>query len=169
MLLYSFSDLKEQCAMAIHQTLASIRDERMRKENFERFIKERLAQGVKQVEALNFKLDQVSTKLDDADDQIGMIAQEVLEAKKGKGKGKGKGKSKGKLYETPFPLDETLTEFGASVVRCNPGQIDRDVGDQNKFDAAMMEVSKTKPVWPTADVRTKMGGSFLQTTAASMV
>jgi len=52
---------------------------------------------------------------------------------------------------------ETLKGFDAFVVRCNPGQIDRDGGDQNKFDAAMMEIAKTKPVWPTADVMTKMG------------
>jgi len=50
-----------------------------------------------------------------------------------------------------------IAQFDAVIVRCNPGQINAAGGDQAKFDAAMMEVAKKVPVWPTADVMTKMG------------
>jgi len=52
---------------------------------------------------------------------------------------------------------KVLEEFDAIIVRCNPGQINAAGGDQNKFDASMLELAKKKPVWPTADVMTEMG------------
>eukprot|EP00429_Kryptoperidinium_foliaceum_P064251 CAMPEP_0176063672 /NCGR_PEP_ID=MMETSP0120_2-20121206/31757_1 /TAXON_ID=160619 /ORGANISM="Kryptoperidinium foliaceum, Strain CCMP 1326" /LENGTH=425 /DNA_ID=CAMNT_0017397247 /DNA_START=95 /DNA_END=1372 /DNA_ORIENTATION=+ len=52
---------------------------------------------------------------------------------------------------------QCLKSFDAIIVRCNPGQITAAGGDQGKFDEAMMELSKTKPVWPTPDAMSKMG------------
>merc|ERR1719283_322728 len=41
----------------------------------------------------------------------------------------------------------------AILVRCNPGQIKQDGGDQQKFDNAMRALqAKGKPVWPSPDV-----------------
>jgi hypothetical protein len=52
---------------------------------------------------------------------------------------------------------ECMKQFDAIVVRCNPGQITAAGGDQTKFDADMQALSKSIPVWPTADVMTLMG------------
>jgi len=52
---------------------------------------------------------------------------------------------------------EVVKQFDAIIVRCNPGQITTAGGNQAKFDAAMLEIAKTMPVWPTADVMSKMG------------
>merc|ERR1712060_634503 len=46
----------------------------------------------------------------------------------------------------------------AIIVRCNPGQIKADGGDQGKFDDAMRALQKKKiPVWPSPDVMEFMG------------
>jgi len=46
----------------------------------------------------------------------------------------------------------------AILVRCNPGQIKADGGDQSKFDNSMRELQKKKiPVWPSPDVMEFMG------------
>merc|ERR1712232_1092496 len=46
----------------------------------------------------------------------------------------------------------------AILVRCNPGQIKADGGDQQKFDDAMRALQKKKiPVWPSPDVMEFMG------------
>merc|ERR1711976_761749 len=46
----------------------------------------------------------------------------------------------------------------AILVRCNPGQIKADGGDQGKFDDAMRALQKKgKPVWPSPDVMEFMG------------
>lgn len=45
-----------------------------------------------------------------------------------------------------------LKRFDGVIVRCNPGQINADGGDQNAFDESMLKLSKKIPVWPTADV-----------------
>merc|ERR1712157_201347 len=51
-----------------------------------------------------------------------------------------------------------MKKFDALVVRCNPGQIKADGGDQQKFDDAMRELQKKKiPVWPSPDVMEFMG------------
>jgi hypothetical protein len=52
---------------------------------------------------------------------------------------------------------EVVKQFDAIIVRCNPGQIKASGGDQAAFDASMMKVSESIPVWPTADVMSKMG------------
>jgi len=49
-------------------------------------------------------------------------------------------------------------QFDAIIVRCSPGQIEADGGDQVKFDNSMRELRKTgKQVWPSPDVMEQMG------------
>merc|ERR1712054_70915 len=53
---------------------------------------------------------------------------------------------------------EVMKNFDAIIVRCNPGQIKQDGGDQQKFDDSMREMRKAgKGVWPSPDVMEKMG------------
>ena len=53
---------------------------------------------------------------------------------------------------------ELMKKFDAIIVRCNPGQIKQDGGDQQKFDDSMREMRKLgKQVWPSPDVMEKMG------------
>merc|ERR1719301_8070 len=53
---------------------------------------------------------------------------------------------------------EVMKKFDAIIVRCNPGQIKQDGGDQQKFDDSMREMRKLgKQVWPSPDVMEKMG------------
>merc|ERR1719229_13641 len=48
--------------------------------------------------------------------------------------------------------------FNFIIVRCNPGQIKADGGDQGKFDDGMRELRKLGiQVWPSPDVMEKMG------------
>merc|ERR1719277_1668356 len=51
-----------------------------------------------------------------------------------------------------------MEKMDAILVRCNPGQIKADGGDQQKFDDAMRALQKKgKPVWPSPDVMEFMG------------
>merc|ERR1719223_1463708 len=51
-----------------------------------------------------------------------------------------------------------IKNFNFVIVRCNPGQIKADGGDQGKFDDAMREVRKAGiQVWPSPDVMEFMG------------
>jgi len=53
---------------------------------------------------------------------------------------------------------EVLKQFDALIVRCNPGQIDADGGNQRKFDDAMRVLRKAGvQVWPSPDVMEFMG------------
>merc|ERR1719240_2016118 len=53
---------------------------------------------------------------------------------------------------------EVVKQFAAIIVRCNPGQINADGGDQGKFDNGMREVRKAGiQVWPSPDVMEFMG------------
>jgi len=53
---------------------------------------------------------------------------------------------------------EVCKNFDFLIVRCNPGQIKADGGDQGKFDNAMREMRKLNiQVWPSPDVMEKMG------------
>merc|ERR1719159_1991332 len=53
---------------------------------------------------------------------------------------------------------EVMKNFDAIIVRCNPGQIKQDGGDQQKFDNSMREMRKLGiQVWPSPDVMEKMG------------
>merc|ERR1719238_2350675 len=53
---------------------------------------------------------------------------------------------------------EVMGKFDAIIVRCNPGQIKGDGGDQQKFDDSMRALRKKGiQVWPSPDVMEKMG------------
>ncbi|CAE7307543.1 hace1, partial [Symbiodinium pilosum] len=53
---------------------------------------------------------------------------------------------------------EVCKNFNFIIVRCNPGQIKADGGDQQKFDDGMREMRKAGiQVWPSPDVMEKMG------------
>merc|ERR1719377_281095 len=53
---------------------------------------------------------------------------------------------------------EVAKNFDALIVRCNPGQIKADGGDQGKFDDSMRELRKLGiQVWPSPDVMEFMG------------
>jgi hypothetical protein len=53
---------------------------------------------------------------------------------------------------------QVMANMDAILVRCNPGQIKADGGDQAKFDNAMRDLQKKKiPVWPSPDVMEFMG------------
>jgi len=57
---------------------------------------------------------------------------------------------------------ELCKGFNFIIVRCNPGQIKADGGDQQKFDDGMRELRKAGiQVWPSPDVlpRHRFGGS----------
>jgi len=58
-------------------------------------------------------------------------------------------------HDTFFKVMENMD---AILVRCNPGQIKADGGDQGKFDDAMRALQKKGiPVWPSPDVMEFMG------------
>merc|ERR1712139_138519 len=53
---------------------------------------------------------------------------------------------------------EVMKKFDFIIVRCNPGQIKQDGGDQQKFDDSMRAMRKLGiQVWPSPDVMEKMG------------
>merc|ERR1719297_19973 len=53
---------------------------------------------------------------------------------------------------------QVCESFDALIVRCNPGQIKADGGDQGKFDDGMREMRKQGiQVWPSPDVMEFMG------------
>merc|ERR1712178_378582 len=53
---------------------------------------------------------------------------------------------------------ELVKKFDALIVRCNPGQIKADGGDQQKFYDAMRAIRKLgKQVWPSPDVMEPLG------------
>merc|ERR1719254_427532 len=59
------------------------------------------------------------------------------------------------IHDTFFKV---MSYMDAILVRCNPGQIKADGGDQGKFDDAMRELQKKGvPVWPSPDVMEFMG------------
>ena len=60
---------------------------------------------------------------------------------------------------------ELCKSFDFVIVRCNPGQIKADGGDQQKFDDGMRGLRKMgKEIWPSPDVMEKMGAkdAFVQ-------
>jgi hypothetical protein len=53
---------------------------------------------------------------------------------------------------------EVCAKFDALIVRCNPGQIGQDGGDQKKFDDSVRELQKKGiQAWPSPDVMEFMG------------
>jgi len=64
---------------------------------------------------------------------------------------------------------ELMEKFDAIIVRCNPGQIKADGGDQQKFDDSMRKLrAKGIQVWPSPDVMEKMGAKDALTKVADM-
>jgi len=62
------------------------------------------------------------------------------------------------VHEEHDKFFETVKGFDFIVVRCNPGQIKADGGDQQKFDDGMREMRKLGiQVWPSPDVMELMG------------
>merc|ERR1711988_639766 len=62
------------------------------------------------------------------------------------------------LHEEHDKFFEVMKGFDAIIVRCNPGQIKQDGGDQKKFDDSMRALKKSGiQVWPSPDVMEKMG------------
>merc|ERR1719155_251845 len=60
-----------------------------------------------------------------------------------------------KEHDTFFKVMETMDFL---IVRCNPGQIKADGGDQGKFDDGMRGIRKLGiQVWPSPDVMEFMG------------
>merc|ERR1711870_222537 len=53
---------------------------------------------------------------------------------------------------------QVMEQMDAILVRCNPGQIKADGGEQGKFDDAMRALRQQgKQVWPSPDVMESMG------------
>jgi len=64
---------------------------------------------------------------------------------------------------------KSLEAYDAIIVRCNPGQIKQDGGDQSKFDNSMRELRKMgKGVWPSPDVMEFMGAKDALTNIKDM-
>ena len=64
---------------------------------------------------------------------------------------------------------ELCKSFDFVIVRCNPGQIKADGGDQQKFDDGMRALRKMgKQVWPSPDVMEKMGAKDALCKVATM-
>jgi len=64
---------------------------------------------------------------------------------------------------------KVMAKFDAVKVRCNPGQIKDNGGDQNKFDDGMRAIQKAGiPVWPSPDVMTYMGAKDALTNIKDM-
>jgi len=62
------------------------------------------------------------------------------------------------VHEEHDKFFEACKKFNFVIVRCNPGQIKADGGDQGKFDDGMRAVRKAGiQVWPSADVMEFMG------------
>jgi len=62
------------------------------------------------------------------------------------------------VHEEHDKFFDVVKSFDAIIVRCNPGQIKADGGDQGKFDNGMREMRKKGiQVWPAPDVMEFMG------------
>jgi len=62
------------------------------------------------------------------------------------------------VHEEHDKFFEVCKKFDFIIVRCNPGQIKADGGDQSKFDDGMREMRKAGiQVWPSPDVMEFMG------------
>lgn len=73
------------------------------------------------------------------------------------------------LHQEHDKFFELMGQFDAIIVRCNPGQIKEDGGDQQKFDDAMRALRKKGiQVWPSPDVMEKMGAKDALTKVATM-
>merc|ERR1719321_498997 len=73
------------------------------------------------------------------------------------------------LFEEHDKFFEVMSKFDAIIVRCNPGQIKADGGDQQKFDDSMRGLRKKGiQVWPSSDVMELMGAKDALTKIAKL-
>merc|ERR1719265_942742 len=73
------------------------------------------------------------------------------------------------VHEEHDKFFDLMKSFDALIVRCNPGQIKADGGDQAKFDDAMRVLRKGGlQVWPSPDVMEFMGAKDALTKVATM-
>ncbi|CAL1158004.1 unnamed protein product [Cladocopium goreaui] len=73
------------------------------------------------------------------------------------------------VHEEHDKFFEVCKNFDFIIVRCNPGQIKADGGDQNKFDDGMRGIRKLGiQVWPSPDVMEKMGAKDALCKVATM-
>ena len=73
------------------------------------------------------------------------------------------------VHEEHDKFFEVCKYFDFKKVRCNPGQIKADGGDQNKFDDGMRGIRKLGiQVWPSPDVMEKMGAKDALCKVATM-
>jgi hypothetical protein len=64
---------------------------------------------------------------------------------------------------------EICAKFDALIIRCNPGQIGQDGGDQKKFDDSVRELQKKGiQAWPSPDVMEFMGAKDALTKIAHL-
>merc|ERR1719230_1400358 len=73
------------------------------------------------------------------------------------------------VHEEHDKFFEVCKNFDFIIVRCNPGQIKADGGDQSKFDDGMREMRKAGiQVWPSPDVMEFMGAKDALCKVATM-
>jgi len=73
------------------------------------------------------------------------------------------------LHEEHDKFFEVCAKFDALIIRCNPGQINDDGGDQKKFDDAVRELQKKGiQAWPSPDVMEFMGAKDALTKIAKL-
>jgi len=73
------------------------------------------------------------------------------------------------VHEEHDKFFKVCKNFDALIVRCNPGQIKADGGDQGKFDNGMRELRKGGiQVWPSPDVMEFMGAKDALTKIATL-
>lgn len=73
------------------------------------------------------------------------------------------------VHEEHDKFFEVCKNFDFIIVRCNPGQIKADGGDQQKFDDGMRAMRKLGiQVWPSPDVMEKMGAKDALCKVATM-
>jgi len=73
------------------------------------------------------------------------------------------------LHEEHDKFFEVCAKFDALIIRCNPGQIKDDGGDQKKFDDAVRELQKKGiQAWPSPDVMEFMGAKDALTKIAHL-
>ena len=73
------------------------------------------------------------------------------------------------VHEEHYTFFQTVRQFDALIVRCNPGQIKADGGSQEKFDDGMRMMQRLGiQVWPSPDVMEFMGAKDALTKIASL-
>merc|ERR1719359_2648268 len=62
------------------------------------------------------------------------------------------------VHDEHYTFFDVVKKFDFIIIRCNPGQIKADGGDQGKFDDGMRAIRKLGiQVWPSPDVMEFMG------------